>query len=128
MACGNTSSTQTTFCPGKYMTAYALSRRSRCEGGYRRQRFLTMPGQRSCHAIFRSSQRLQNLVSGDVLVVGNSLEDGVERPDAQVFVGRHGDPVMERLFCLQDNVTAFLMDLPVTPIAAEDFDQFLPAE
>jgi hypothetical protein len=73
-----------------------------------------------------SRQRLQNLIPRDVLVTGDGLEDGVECADAQTPMRRHSDAVVRGLFCLQHNVAAFLMDLPVTPIAAQNFDQLIP--
>jgi hypothetical protein len=61
-------------------------------------------------------------------MLGDSFEDGVERADAKTLMRRHSDAVVGRLLGLQHDAAAFLMDLPVTPIATQDFDQLLPAE
>jgi hypothetical protein len=68
---------------------------------------------------------MQDLVSIYPLVTRDGAEDRMQRTEPHCAVGGYGDALAERLQRLNQDVTAFLMNLTVIPSPAKNFDEFL---
>ncbi len=55
-------------------------------------------------------------------------QDGIQRSDAKVFVGRDFHTLMRGLFGLQNDVAAFLMDDSIAPVPAKHIDEIVPLQ
>lgn len=63
-----------------------------------------------CNRPLAPSDTLENFFFGHALVRGNSGEDRIQCPDAQWRMCRNCDAMVRRVFGLQNDVTADLMD------------------
>ena len=55
-------------------------------------------------------------VAGDILVPGDSLQDGAQRADSDWFVCGNRDAMVARCFAIQDYVAARLVGLTILPL------------
>lgn len=74
------------------------------------------------------SQILEYFFLRHALVRSNRGKDRIQRSDSQRRMRGDGDPVVRRIFGLQNNVAADLMNLGVLPMLREVFDQVLAAQ
>ena len=72
---------------------------------------------------WRASKRLKDRLAFHTLMFRHGAEDGIQRSDAKVFVGRHSEALVRRFLSLQHDVAAFLMDDPIAPVPAKRLDK-----
>ena len=62
---------------------------------------------------------LQNLLFGDTLVSGDKSQDRIQCSDSKKTMSWYRQSLVSRIFCLQNHVTADLMNHGVTPLLAK---------
>jgi len=72
---------------------------------------------------WRASKGLEDRLAFDPFVLCRGAEDGIQRSDARVLVGRHSEALVRRFLSLQHDVAAFLMDDPIAPVPAKRLDK-----
>jgi len=77
---------------------------------------------------WRASKRLKDRLAFHTLMFRHSAEDGIQRLDAKVFVGRHSESLVRRFLSLHHEVASFLMADAIAPIAAKSLDKVVPAQ
>ena len=77
------------------------------------------PLPRTARADTRGSKRGKHVLFVDAFVCGHQPQNAIEGADSQGKVIWNREALRERFICLQDNMTAFLMDLAIVPMFAE---------
>ena len=72
---------------------------------------------------WRASKGLEDRLAFDPFVLCHGTENGVQRSNAKVFVGRNGQTLVRGFFGFQHDVAAFLMDDPIAPVPAKRLDK-----
>jgi hypothetical protein len=70
------------------------------------------------------SKLVQNFGLLDAVNSGDRIENGIQCSEPQSIVLWNSDAVMSRLFRLEKDVAAFLINSAIAVVFAEQFDQF----